>query len=496
MININANINGAKRALATPSIPTDLAITVTSDTVLTLTFVSAFITELWRSTTEGGTYTLIATVDKGTLTYDNTGLTQGTEYFYKARGKNGSKYSAFTSVVSAFILPQKAIITDEVTIESFESIGAWVTAGYAGLNSTEKIEGDNSIKLTSALGTAVTLEKAVNYNFSGDNGASFRLRMFPNSTPSTTWTSIVIYLGNNSSMTNSFRSSINASTIFANQWNILWGLSWITNTGNPDWADIKYIRIRVNTISGQTSVCSFDWLSSNQVIVPAICITFDDGSSTQYTNAFPALKARNMVSTHYMITSYINENGRLTTAQLLDLEANNCMVGNHTQNHTTLTTLTEEQIVTELEAGKTDLNAIGLTKGDKHVAYPQGAYSDTVLSAVTSWGAKTGRLSNNRMPNNWEIGYPYKLSMYSPSNETTVADVKLQIDRIKAVNGIGFLNFHNIVNSNAVSSIDYLTADFIEILDYINTIGIITITVDEFYNIYAGRLLLTRNTNI
>lgn len=392
-------------------------------------------------------------------------------------------------------IPQKFIITPQTTVEDFETL-SWATAGTQELNSTQKIEGDNSIKVTSVIGTAVTLEKIVNYDFSIDSGASFRLRVFPNSAPVTTFSSIIIYLGNNTAFTNSFKATINASTIFANEWNILWGLTWVTNTGTPSWSDIKFIRIRVNTVEGQTSICSFDWLSKNEVTLPAICITFDDGSSTQYSNAFPALVARNMVSTHYMITSYIGEVGRLTTSQLLEMEANNCLIGNHTRNHINLTTLTESQIIEELENGKTDLNAIGLTKGDKHVAYPQGGYNDLVLSTMALWGAKTGRVSNNRIPNNWEVGFPYKLSMYSPSNVTTVAAAKAQIDRIKLVNGVGILNFHNIVNSSATSSIDYLTTDFIELLDYINTQGILTITIDELYRSYGKPLLLHRRINI
>lgn len=392
-------------------------------------------------------------------------------------------------------IPQKFITTPEVTVEDFEST-SWVTAGTQELNSIQKIEGSNSIKVTSAVGTAVTLEKIVNYDFSIDNGASFRLRVFPNSAPVTTFSSIVIYLGNNTSLTNSFRTTINASTIFANEWNILWGLTWITNTGIPSWNDIKFARIRVNTVAGQTAICSFDWLSKDEATVPAVCITFDDGSSTQYTNAFPELVSRNMVSTHYMITSYIGKAGRLTANQLLEMESNHCIIGNHTRNHINLTTLTESQIIEELENGKIDLNAIGLNKGDKHVAYPQGSYNDLVLSAMALWEAKTGRLSNNRIPNNWEVGFPYKLSMYSPSNITTVETAKAQIDRIKSVNGVGILNFHNIVNSDAVSSMDYLTADFIEILDYINSQGILTITIDELYRSYIGNISLHRRINI
>ncbi len=100
-LNLNININGAKKGLATPSLPTGLTLTVLSDTSIKIDCVSVFEWELFRSTTESGTYTLITTVAKGTQTYTNTGLAAATVYWYKVRGKNGSKYSAFTSAVSA-----------------------------------------------------------------------------------------------------------------------------------------------------------------------------------------------------------------------------------------------------------------------------------------------------------------------------------------------------------------------------------------------------------
>lgn len=383
-------------------------------------------------------------------------------------------------------IPQKFIITPETHLEEFESADGWEVRGTATTNTTEKLFGNASLKLTSTSGVAASIEKAVDWDFSADNGKSFRLRMFPHSAPTTTFTSIYIYAGDSSALANRFRASINATSIFAEEWNILWNLTWTTDLGSPSWSNINYVRIRVNTVSGQVSECSFDLASFNETQRPAIAITFDDGNESVFLKALPLIYARKQVATAYVIPTIIGQAGILSLSNLLEMQSKGWVIGNHTYNHTSLITLNNEQIIAELEQARLWLEANGLTKGSRHVAYPQGSYNDTVLAAMATWGAKTGRLSNNRIPNNWEVGFPYRISMVTPFNATTVAAAKAWVDSIKVARSVGFMNFHDIVDANANSSTQYLTANFIEILDYINAQGVLTVTIDDYYNSYSG----------
>lgn len=50
-----------------------------------------------------------------------------------------------------------------------------------------------------------------------------------------------------------------------------------------------------------------------------VAITFDDGYESFYTEIFPILKKYNVPATFYILTSQINKNNHLTTAQLQEL---------------------------------------------------------------------------------------------------------------------------------------------------------------------------------
>lgn len=101
-LNLNCNFNGARKN-SIPPIPTDVVLTVTNDTTISVAYVSTKPVEIWYSTTELGTYTKHG--DSSSSPYPMTGLTQGILYWIKIRAKNGSKYSAFGSAVSAETKP-------------------------------------------------------------------------------------------------------------------------------------------------------------------------------------------------------------------------------------------------------------------------------------------------------------------------------------------------------------------------------------------------------
>jgi len=57
--------------------------------------------EVWRSTSEKGTYNLVATLGGSVTTYTNSGLSSGTIYFYKLRTVKNGVYSAYTDPAGA-----------------------------------------------------------------------------------------------------------------------------------------------------------------------------------------------------------------------------------------------------------------------------------------------------------------------------------------------------------------------------------------------------------
>ncbi len=56
--------------------------------------------ELSRSTSAGGVYSVLTTVDQGVLNYNDTTALEGTSYFYKIRAKSGNDFSPYTPEAS------------------------------------------------------------------------------------------------------------------------------------------------------------------------------------------------------------------------------------------------------------------------------------------------------------------------------------------------------------------------------------------------------------
>jgi len=122
---INAGGNSAYTAeanatttVAPPAAPTTLAATAASSTQINLTWVDASTNEtgfqIERSLTAGSGFALITTTSANAVSFSNTGLTAGTQYFYRIRAINAGGNSAYTTEANARSLTQ-----EEETIDLF-----------------------------------------------------------------------------------------------------------------------------------------------------------------------------------------------------------------------------------------------------------------------------------------------------------------------------------------------------------------------------------------
>lgn len=124
-----------------------------------------------------------------------------------------------------------------------------------------------------------------------------------------------------------------------------------------------------------------------------VVLTFDDGYTDFYTNAFPVLKKYGLNSTVFMITGKIGTSNYLTADQLKEVSQNNVDVEDHTVTHGYLSQMTYSKQYAELHDSKTVLEQI-TGKSVDYVSYPYGDYNASTLRATQAIGYKLGFREN------------------------------------------------------------------------------------------------------
>ena len=122
-------------------------------------------------------------------------------------------------------------------------------------------------------------------------------------------------------------------------------------------------------------------LPSNPII-----LTFDDGYSTFYSNAFPLLKKYNVKAVAFVITNVQKASAYMSWDQITEIDRSGLVqFAAHTRNHPDLTVLSSALVTSELNGSKGDLES-HLKKPIRWFAYPYGSYNNSVTDAVKKAG--------------------------------------------------------------------------------------------------------------
>ena len=142
-----------------------------------------------------------------------------------------------------------------------------------------------------------------------------------------------------------------------------------------------------------------DILVDNKPQQDRFCVTFDDGYLSVYEHAYPALAARNMTATVYVVADSVGginawdrkagdyEEPMMSAAQVREMSEAGFEIGSHTLTHPHLTDLDDNQLKQEIIDSKHKLEDI-VGKEVVSFSYPYGDCDSRVISAVMDAGYK------------------------------------------------------------------------------------------------------------
>jgi peptidoglycan/xylan/chitin deacetylase (PgdA/CDA1 family) len=258
-----------------------------------------------------------------------------------------------------------------------------------------------------------------------------------------------------------------------------------TVTGSPSWSQITSIRFQLNPATDQTPDITIDELRGGPYVPQGgVAFMFDDANVTAATEWWPYLHTNNLPGTIYVYSDGVGADGMVSEAQIISAAGEGCCIANHGKTHTSFTTLTAEQVATEIETCRTYLDSLDMT-GGLHVAYPFGTSNATVWGVLGSLGYRTGRggpsAYTNHLPMAWP---PYALYYRSLGNTTSLATAKGYIDTAVATGSIVMLVCHLLVAGAPADANQWNIDDFHELVDYVVANSTPAYNIEQAYRLH------------
>ncbi len=138
---------------------------------------------------------------------------------------------------------------------------------------------------------------------------------------------------------------------------------------------MQYVKENYKVISLEEAI---EYIQTDiEKVAGSIVITFDDGYSDNYHNAYPSLKKHSFPATIFLISDFINdkEGKYLSQSQIQEMKSNNISFGSHTISHRILTGLRNEEIIKEIRDSR-DMLESKLNLKINSFAYPVGTRAD------------------------------------------------------------------------------------------------------------------------
>jgi len=212
-----------------------------------------------------------------------------------------------------------------------------------------------------------------------------------------------------------------------------------------------------------------------------VSLTFDDGYLVHYETAFGLMEESGFDGTIYILADLAEESfeGKdlMSFEQALEMQEAGWEIGSHTLDHSSLITLSDQELEDQLGNSKFILEEKGFNI--ESIAFPFGYYNDGVLDKTKQYYSSARPLSWGY--NNLNYFNVYRLKSKWIKNHHSSRDVCKWVEHAKANGKWLILDFHHI-GDKAEKPFDTSVDVFREVLECIKDTGIKVKTVREVVN--------------
>ena len=154
-------------------------------------------------------------------------------------------------------------------------------------------------------------------------------------------------------------------------------------------------------------------LTTGKPMEKYIALSFDDGYTDNYTEAFPLLKKYGARATFSVINSKIGGKIYMTAPQIQEMERAGMEIASHTFSHNRLEDIDPMYLDWEIGTSKYDLEKRLLPKDKtvKTLAYPCGSYNAETIAKLEQFGYKAA-LTGNEFLNTPQWFKEHPMEMY------------------------------------------------------------------------------------
>lgn len=163
--------------------------------------------------------------------------------------------------------------------------------------------------------------------------------------------------------------------------------------------------------------------STGKVPEKPVAITFDDGYSDNYSDAYRILKKYNMKATFFIITNQTDvDSWYMNSNMLKEMKDNGMGIENHTSRHIEFTNIPREDKILIIEEGiKALKEKVGVDS--KFICYPVGRYDEETIEVEKELGIKAAVTTEGGISSLQDGLYSLKRVRISPMDIETFKSI-------------------------------------------------------------------------